>query len=481
MLRFVLFTLSILPCLVSAATPLRPNIIFILADDMGYGDLGCFGQKTLTTPHIDRLAAEGMKFTRHYAGATVCAPSRCVLMTGLHSGHGRIRGNDPWFIPDTDMTVPKLLQQSGYHTACIGKYGLGKPLPLNDPAHKGFREFFGYVGTSHAHNLYTNALIRNGALAPLPNALIPGSSKDAQDYADSDLVGTGVATADGRKQWAPQLFSDDVQRYLGERAKEPGTPFFLYYALNLPHANNEAGKNSPLGHGMESPDYGEFKDKDWPAAEKGFAQIMRFIDNEVGKIRSRLKGLGLTENTLIVFTSDNGPHQEGGHKADFFDSNGPFKGIKRDLTDGGIREPYIACWPGKVKSGATNDHLSGFQDLLPTVAELTGAKLETETDGISMLPTLLGQPGQKQHDFLFWDFTEQGGKRAVLKWPWKLIHLNTGYLGKSKPGPKAQPKPLITELYNLETDIGEEHNVASEHPDLIKDLEQKMASSWRAP
>lgn len=462
---------------VSAAD--RPNIIYILVDDLGYGDLGCYGQKMLTTPNIDRMGAEGMKFTRHYSGSTVCAPSRCVLMTGLHTGHCRVRGNDPWIIPDSDVTVPNLLKGAGYHTACIGKFGLGKPLPLDDPQRKGFDEFFGYVGTSHAHNFYTKALIRDGRIVDLPNTVIEGSFKNAQDYKDSDLVGTGVAPLDGRKAWVPQLLADDVQRYLGERAKAK-QPFFLYYALNVPHTNNEAGKSSPLGHGMECPDYGEFKDKDWPDAEKGFASLIRFLDNEVGRITARLKELGIAENTLVMFSSDNGPHHEGGHDSDFFNSNGDFKGTKRDMTDGGIRVPFIAWWPGKVKAGAVSEHVCGFQDLLPTVAELSGTKLTAETDGISFAPTLLGTEGQKQHSHLFWDFNEQGGKRAVLKWPWKLIHLNTGE-GQKGPKGKAKPKPLEKLLHNLETDIGEEKNLAAEKPEIVAELEKLMQVSWRAP
>jgi arylsulfatase A-like enzyme len=474
-----LFILTLLLLGTFAHAADKPNIIFILADDMGYGDAGCFGQKTLTTPNLDKMAAEGIKFTRMYSGCTVCAPSRCVLMTGLHTGHCRVRGNGEGHIPDEDLTLPKVLKSAGYHTACIGKYGLGKPLPLDDPQRKGFDEFFGYVGTSHAHNFFSKAIIRNGKIVDLPNTVIPGSFKDAHDYSDSDLVGTGVAPLDGRKAWIPQLLADDVQRYLGERAKAK-EPFFLYYAFNIPHANNEAGKNSPLGHGMESPDYGEFKDKDWPNAEKGFAQFMRFLDNEVGKVLSRLKELGLAENTLVMFSSDNGPHQEGGHQSDFFNSNGDFKGIKRDMTDGGIREPFIAWWPGKIKSGAVSEHVSGFQDLLPTVAELSGAKITAETDGISFLPTLLGKSGQQQHSHLYWAFDEQGGKLAVLKWPWKLIHLNTGAAPKNAKA-KAKPKPLEKLLYNLETDIGEEKNLAAEKPEIVAELEKLMQSSWRAP
>lgn len=463
----------------AAAAP-RPNIIFILADDLGYGDLGCYGQKTLTTPNLDRMAAEGMRFTRHYAGSTVCAPSRCVLMTGLHTGRCRVRGNDNWIIPDTDVTVPSLLKSAGYHTACIGKFGLGKPLPDDDPQRKGFIHFFGYVGTSHAHNFYPAFLIRDGARVEFPNVLISGMEKNAGDYR-SGSNGTGVATADGRKAWAPQLLSDDVRSYLDERAREKERPFFLYYALNVPHTNNEAKQDSPLGHGMECPDYGEFAAKDWPAAEKGFASFIRFLDDEAGRIMARLRSLGLAENTLVLFSSDNGPHQEGGHQADFFDSNGGFRGAKRDMYDGGIRVPLIAWWPGKVKAGTVSEQVSGFQDLLPTAAELSGAELSAETDGVSFAPILTERPEeQKQHSHLFWDFNEQGGKRAVLRWPWKLIHLNTGATAANAKA-KGKPQPLKKELYHLESDPAEEKNAAAENAGIVADLEALMVKSWREP
>jgi arylsulfatase A-like enzyme len=458
----------------------KPNIIYILADDLGYGDLGCYGQKMLTTPHLDRMAAEGMKFTRHYSGATVCAPSRCVLMTGLHTGHCAVRGNGIGFIADETVTVPRLLKSAGYHTACIGKYGLGKPLPLNDPERKGFDDFFGYLGTSHAHNFYTKALIRNGTVVDLPNTVIPGTGKDAQDYSDSDLVGTGIAPLDGRKVWVPKLLGDEVQSYLGERAKSK-QPFFLYYALNVPHTNNEAKKDSPLGHGMEGPDYGEFANKPWPDAEKGFAQFIRFMDNEVGRILSRLRELGLAENTLVMFSSDNGPHQEGGHNADFFNSNGDFNGTKRALTDGGIRVPFIAWWPGKIKAGSVSEHVSGFQDLMPTVAELAGGKVTGPCDGLSLTPTLKGQGSQAKHGHLFWNFDEQGGKRAVLKWPWKLIHLNTMQQPGAGKGVAQPAKKLQVQLFNLEADPGELTNVAEANENLVKELEGLMQQSWQEP
>ncbi len=469
--------LTTLPAAEPAKASAKPNIVYILVDDAGYGDFGCYGQKTLRTPNVDRLASEGMKFTRHYAGSTVCAPSRCVLLTGLHTGHGRVRANGPGHVPDTDLTVARLLRDAGYVTACIGKYGLGGPVPPDDPQKKGFDYFFGYLDTAHAHNCYTTHLIRNGEKVPLANTLIPGTEKKP---------GTGVATPDGRKQWAPQLLADDVQRFLDQRASEKGRPFFLYYALNLPHANNEAGEDSPLGHGMESPSYGEFAARDWPAAEKGFASVMKFVDDEVGAVMAKLKALGLEENTVVLFSSDNGPHQEGGHLVAHFQSNDGLTGKKRDLTEGGVREPFIVRWPGTIKPGSVSEHVSGFQDFLPTAAELAGVKVTAECDGLSFLPTLLGHDDQQRsHPYLPWYFSEQGGKRSVLQWPWKLLHLNTGAADPSAAPPRksktAGGKQLVVQLFNLERDPTEATNVAPENPQIVRELDVLMRQSWRDP
>ena len=467
MLRLVfLFVLSVS---FAASASEKPNIVYILADDMGIGDLGCYGQKVLTTPHLDRLAAEGMQFKHHYAGCTVCAPSRCVLLTGLHNGHGRVRGNDPWTVPDTDLTLPKLLKQAGYATGCFGKFGLGKPLPEDDPNRKGFDEFFGYVDTSHAHNFYPTFLIHNGKREPLPNLIIPGSGNKAHED-------TGVATQEGRKVWAPGLIAEKVQGFLDAQTKDK--PFFLYYALNLPHANNEAGKKSPLGHGLESPDYGEFASQKWPDVEKGFAQFIRFIDDQVGAVMAKLKAKGMDENTLVFFSSDNGAHHEGGHDSEFFHSHGEFRGTKRDMWDGGIHVPFLARWPGKVAAGARPEHVCGFVDMMATLGDLTGTQITAETDGISFLPTLLAKGTQAKHDYLFWDFNEQGGKRTVLQWPWKLIHLNTGSEGKGK---KAKKATMEVQLFNLEKDEGEQQNVAAENPEVVARLEPLMQAAWRSP
>lgn len=458
----------------------KPNLIYILTDDLGIGDIGPYGQTILSTPHLDRLAKEGLKLERHYAESTVCAPSRGVLLTGLHTGHSAIRGNGKANLPDDALTVPKLLKAQGYFTAAVGKYGLGKPLRLDEPRFKGFDHFYGYVGTSHAHNQYPEYLIRNGKAEKLDNGTIPGTSKDAKDYRDSDIPTTGTAPANHRNQWASQLLADEVQHLLSERAKTK-QPFFLYYALNLPHVNNEATQHSSLGHGLESPTYGEFADRDWPAPEKGFAQFIRFIDNEVGKILDQLDALGLSENTVVMFSSDNGPHTQSGHDPEFFNSNGSYRGIKRDLTDGGIRVPFLVRWKGQIAPGTVSQHVSGFQDLLPTVAELSGAAIPTGIDGISMLPALLGKAEQQpQHPYLFWHFEEQGGKQAVLQWPFKLIHTKTGIIKARHFVPRPWQEREV-ELYHLENDPSESKNLAKHQPALVSRLEALMKEAYVEP
>jgi arylsulfatase A-like enzyme len=422
----------------------QPNIVYILADDLGYGDLGCYGQKTLRSPQLDRMAGEGMRFTRHYAGSTVCAPSRCVLMTGWHTGHARIRGNGPGQMQPEDIAVAGLLQQAGYRTGCVGKWGIGNPPPLDDPQRQGFDYFYGYINMFHAHNFYPEFAIQNGRRVPLRNVV-------GERWKDSD--GRGVAVA--RVDYLPDLITEQALQFI-ERNKH--RPFFLYYALNVPHANNEAGKA-----GMEVPDHGDFAARDWPEPEKGFASMIRNLDRDVGRLLDKLAELGIDERTLVIFTSDNGPHQEGGHQMPFFDSNGPLRGKKRDLYEGGIRVPMIARWPGKIEAGAVSDHLSGFQDMLPTFAELAGIRAP-KTDGISMVPTLMGRPSvQQQHPHLYWEFYEQGGKQAVVKGNWKAVRLN---VVQDPEGP--------VELYDLAADVGEENNVADRHPEIAAEMRTIM-------
>ena len=457
MFRIILafFAISLLP----AAAAEKPNIVLILADDLGYGDLGCFGQKTLATPHIDQLAADGMKLTRHYSGATVCAPSRCVLMTGLHTGHCSVRGNNEVNLLPDDVTIAMRLKEAGYRTGCFGKWGIGNPPPRTNPNDYGFDEFYGYVNMFHAHNFWPEFLIRNGEIEKLGNVLDdPWLEEDGYEMG-GPREGAGVAKV--KKDYAPHLITDEAIQFLEESADEP---FFLYFALNMPHTNNEAGRK-PYNNGMEVPDHGRFADKDWPDPEKGFAEMMHLIDSYVGRVVAKLEELGVADNTLVVFSSDNGPHQEGGHEMEFFDSNGILRGKKRDLYDGGVRVPTIAWWPGKIEPGTESDKLSGFQDWFPTFEELAGLDKINGLDGISLVPG-----SSSDHDYLYWEFIEQGGKKGVATEKWKAVQLDTM---------KDNPKP--TELYDLENDPGEENDVAKEHPEIIKKMEKWIDESHVPP
>ena len=437
----------------TASARTTPNIVYILADDLGYGDLSCYGQKTLSTPHIDRLASEGLRFTQHYSGATVCAPSRCVLMTGLHSGHARIRNNGRFTLKPEDVTVAEVLRDAGYRTGCVGKWGVGRP-PLDDPAANGFDEFYGYISMWHAHNCYPTFLVRNGAKTPLRNVL-------EENWARRSREGEGVAKA--RLDYVPDLVTREALAFV-ERNRE--RPFFLYYSLNVPHANNEGGSE-----GMEVPTYGEFADMDWPDAEKGFAAMIRNLDNDVGKLMAKLKELKLERKTLVIFTSDNGPHQEGGHRVDFFDSNGPLRGFKRDLYEGGIRVPMIARWPGTIEAGRTTDHISAFQDVLPTFADLAGVAAPP-CDGISMLAALTGRPDeQKQHPYLYWEFPRPGRfYRAVRQGRWKAVL----YPAKGIAGGPIQ-------LFDLTEDPGEERDLAAKYPGRMVEFARILRAAHTEP
>jgi len=425
----------------------KPNIIFILADDLGYGDLGCYGQKQIQTPNIDRLATQGMRFTDHYAGTTVCAPSRCSLMTGLHTGHTYVRGNrevQPMGqlpLPAGTGTLPKMLKEAGYRTALIGKWGLGGPDSTGTPNKQGFDYFFGYLCQRHAHNYYPEFLFRNDERVPLKNE-VPGGRLD----------GAGVATK--KVEYSHDLIVEEALKFV---QKNKAGPFFLYLAVTIPHANNEGGKN-----GMEVPDYGIYADRNWPEPDKGRAAMIARLDRGVGRLMQKLKDLGIEDNTLVFFASDNGPHREGGANPEFFDSNGPLRGIKRDLYEGGIRVPLIARWPGRIKAGVVTDHASAFWDFLPTCLEIAGAVPLAGTDGISLLPTLLGQSAwQRKHEFLYWEFHEGGSIQAVRMDRWKAV--------------RPVGKPL--ELYDLQTDLGETKNVAGGHPEIVAKIEECLTKA----
>ena len=422
-----------------AAEPRRPNIIFILADDLGYGDLGCYGQQRIQTPNIDKLAAEGMRFTQCYAGSTVCAPSRCALMTGLHTGHATVRGNALMPLRPQDVTIAEVLKRAGYTTALIGKWGLGEPGTTGVPNRKGFDTFFGYLNQVHAHNYYPDYLWRNEERATI----------------EGNIVTDGVASQ--HAQYAPDLFTKEALRFV-EQQKD--SPFFLYLAYITPHANNERGNKE--GNGLEVPDDAPYSNKPWPQVEKNFAAMVTRMDADVGRLMTRLKKLGLDENTIVFFSSDNGPHKEGGHDPLFFQSGGPLKGTKRDLYEGGIRVPMIARWPGHIAAGKTSEQVWAFWDFVPTAAELCGITPPAGLDGISMMPALLDKGEQKQHDFLYWEFHERGFQQAVRMGDWKAVRPAWG-------------KPL--ELYDLRSDLAERHNVAGQNAEIVSKIEEYLKNA----
>ncbi len=444
--------------------PARPNIIYILADDLGYGDLGSYGQTLIATPNLDDLAARGLRFTDHYAGSTVCAPSRCVLMTGKHTGvcfmRGNYHGNNGYTLPmpADEPSLPRLMKQAGYKTACIGKWGLGPANSSSDPNTFGFDFFYGFLDQRHAHNHYPDYLWRNNVKEPTGNVMT--------DASRSGPLGAGVAVK--RVAYAGDLFFKESQRWIAEQAKSD-EPFFLYLALTMPHANNEANglvKHLPeearAQKGQEVPDLGPYADKDWTGPNKGQAAMITRMDAQIGELVKQLEALEIADNTLIMFTSDNGPHTEGGNDATFFDANGPYRGIKRDLYDGGIRVPMIAYWPGVIAPSVT-DHISSFDDVLPTVAELIGGTTPASVTGVSFAPTLLGTTGQRQRDYLYWEFFEQQGKQAVRMGKWKGVRL------------KVQDDPNgPIELYDLSTDPGEQNNVAGEHAEVVAQISTIM-------
>ena len=427
------------------AVSTRPNIIYILADDLGYGDLSCYGQQKFSTPNIDRLAAGGMRFTQHYSGATVCAPSRSALMTGLHTGHTFIRGNyevkpeGQYPLPDSVFTLAESLQRAGYVTGAFGKWGLGFPGSEGDPNHQGFDTFFGYNCQRQGHHYYPYHLWYNQDSLVLP------------------------ANAGQRKgNYAPDLIHEQTLAFI-EAHRD--TSFFLYVPSIIPHAELVApdsilanfrgkfGTETPFEGTDGGPKYrtGNYESQDEPHA--AFVAMIHILDRQVGEIVRRVEELGIADNTLIVFTSDNGPHEEAGADPTYFDSNGPYRGVKRDLYEGGIRVPMIAYWPGTVKGGSQSDHISAFWDVFPTVAELTGAEAATTTDGISMAPTLRGEGAQREHEYLYWEFHERGGRQAVRRGKWKAVRYNV----KEKPD-------AMVELYDLSTDPGETHDLAADYP-----------------
>jgi arylsulfatase A-like enzyme len=445
----------------------KPNVIYIYADDLGYGELGCYGQTKIKTPNIDRLAAEGIRFTQHYTGAPVCAPARCMLMTGVHAGHSYIRGNyelggfqdsterGQMPLPEGTFTIAKMMQQAGYVTGMIGKWGLGMYNNSGNPIAQGFDYYYGYLDQKQAHNYYPTHLWENGVWDTLNNPMIDVHrpiTKNAPDSAFNYYKG---------KEYSLDKMGEKAVSFI---KKNKNKPFFLYLPFTAPHLSLQAPDSEIAkyyGIFEEQPYYGErgYAPNKYPKST--YAALISILDEKIGMIMQLLKQLNLDKNTLVMFSSDNGAtFNVGGANTNYFNSNAALRGNKQDLYEGGIREPFIARWPGKISAGKTTDHISAQFDLMATLAELTNTKVPTN-DGISFLPVLLGKDKkQQQHKYLYFEFPEKGGQVAIRMGPWKAVKSN---IIKNPSAP--------WELYDLSKDQKEQKNVSLEHPDLIKYFE----------
>lgn len=438
---------------------LPPNIVYILADDLGYGDVGCYGQKNIRTPHLDALAAAGIRFTQHYAGAPVCAPSRAVLMTGRDVGHARVRGNYETGphgfgagleLRDEDVTLAEVLQQRGYTTALVGKWGLGVEGTTGAPNKQGFDYSFGFLNQGHAHFQFPEYLYRNGQRVPI----VPNQNGQHGVYANN-------------------LFTEEALAFI---EKNKTKPFFLYLAYTTPHAEllvpddtifasykGKFAEKPHIPHATSSNPFGKYSPQPYPNA--AYAASITHLDACVGKVWAFLQQHHLADNTLIIFSSDNGPAKEGGADPNYFQSSGGLRGKKRDLYEGGIRVPMLAVWPRVIQPAQISHLACGFQDLLPTLADASGRHLPTTipTEGISLYPTLSGKGKQAKHPYLYWEFHEnKTSDQALLRKGWKLIR-------HAPDGP--------FELYHLPTDLAETHNVAAQYPRIVRKLAQKMAQA----
>jgi arylsulfatase A-like enzyme len=424
----------------------RPNVVLIQADDLGWGDPSVYGQVHFLTPSLERLAREGTRFTQYYSGSTVCAPSRAALMTGRHTGHAWIRGNGEYPLRPEDVTMAMALKEAGYRTAVIGKWGLGLAGTTGQPDLKGFEYQFGFLDHRHAHRQYTDHLFRNSQRVAI----------------------------DPERDYVNDLFTREAIEFV---AREDARPFFLYLNYTVPHAELRAPEDSmapwrgkfpetPFGNpkadgrptGPDGPSLGY---RSQPAPKAAFVAMIQRMDRDIGRLVDTIDTRGLGERTLVLFFSDNGPHREGGADPAFFRSSGPYRGIKRDLYEGGIRVPMIARWTNTVPPRRTSEHVWAHWDILPTVAELAGARTPANIDGISMRRALIGQP-QPTHEFFYWEFHERGFQQAVRMGSWKAVRTKRG-------GP--------LELYHLDRDPGEQQNVAEVNPDVVKRVEAYLATA----
>ncbi|MEE9392945.1 MAG: arylsulfatase [Planctomycetota bacterium] len=449
----------------------KPNVVFIMADDLGYGELGCYGQTKIKTPHIDRLAKQGMRFLDHYSGAPVCAPARCVLMTGKKLSHAAVRGNrevqpeGQWPIADKEVTVAEILKQRGYRTGCVGKWGLGAPGSVGAPNAQGFDFFYGFNCQRQAHNLYPTHLWLNDQKHPLNNPSFRAHQKlkvAPDDYARFR-----------GKEYAPHLMINAALAFL---RREQDRPFFLFLPFVEPHLAMQPPQvwvDLYPEEWDQKPYLGQRGYLPHPRPRAGYAAMISHLDDHVGRVVRLIDALGLGENTLIIFTSDNGPtHDVGGVQTEFFNSAGPLRGRKGSVFEGGIRVPTVARWTGKIKPGSTTKIISAFEDWMPTLAELAQAKTPVRAansgQGISLLPTILGRPGQQSREYLSWEFYGYGGQQAVRMGPWKAVRQRL-HRGNQK-----------IMLFNLKDDLGEKTDVAVEHPKIVRRMDWIMRNDRRA-
>jgi len=463
----------------------KPNIIYFLADDLGYGEVGVYGQQKILTPNIDQLAKNGMQFTQHYSGAPVCAPARYMFLTGKHSGHAFIRGNDEWVergdvwdyekasndaslegqrpIPNTTITLGHKLKEAGYKTSILGKWGLGAPESEGIPNLQGFDYFYGYNCQRQAHNLYPTHLWENIEKDPLNNALVAPRTK--LDSLDDPFDENSYAIFQ-QPEYAPERIHQKAISFIKENKNDP---FFMYYASPLPHLPLQAPKEYVDTYrkifGDEDPyigDKGYFPNR-YPRAT--YAAMISYLDDQLGDLIATLKEEGIYENTIIIFSSDNGPTYTGGVDFDFFESSKPFSNgygrTKGFVYEGGIRIPLIASWPDHIEPGSQSAHVSAFYDLMPTICDLAGVEPPKDIDGISFMPELLAQE-QEAHEFLYWEFPSYNGQQALRMGQWKGVRKDIfdGNMG--------------IELYDLDNDLSETNDVADQHPKIVQRIEQLM-------
>jgi len=455
----------------------KPNIIFIMADDLGYGELGCYGQEKIRTPHLDRLAEEGMRFTQFYAGSPVCAPSRCVLLTGKHSGHAAIRDNKEmggWkdeeefgqmALPDSCITIAESLKKAGYATAIIGKWGLGGPDTEGVPNKQGFDYFYGYLDQKQAHNYYPTHLWENEAWDTLNNVYFSPHQQlegDPDDLSNFD-----------KYKGEDYAIDEMMERAMQFARVHSHEPFFLYLPLPIPHLALQVPDGALKEYLGAFPDTAYLGDKGYlphPNPKAAYAAMITYMDQWIGRLHDELLLLGIEDNTIVFFTSDNGATYDriGGTDTHFFRSNGNLKGFKGSVNEGGIRVPLIIKWPGKIAPGSVSSHQSAFWDVFTTMEDIAGVPEKTTTDGISLLPCLTGKEDQKEHAYLYWEFPSYGGQQAIIKGKWKGV----------KQGLNKDPGASM-QLFNILEDPEELQDISGDNPDVVKELELLMQNARR--